>query len=130
MLLILYSEDYSIKDSNCCSNSFTQLGYGLRTLNTLSQLTGYPIYRVSIYMSPDSHMKIAPNSTNKRTEKRMEKRIKKGKTVCQQKIFFRLFKTFLFFAKLQHFHAKFATSRKQRPQSFFAQKSVFKMSKS
>ena len=27
-----------------------QLGYGLRTLNTLSQVTGYPNYRVSINM--------------------------------------------------------------------------------
>ena len=102
---------------------FTSVSYLDKTYTTTAQ-------EPSIYMSPDSHMKIAPNSTNKRTEKRMEKRIKKGKTVCQQKIFFWLFKTFLFFAKLQHFHAKFATSRKQRPQSIFAQKSVFKMSKS
>ena len=94
MILILYSEDYSIKDSNCCSNSFTRLGYSLRTLSTLSQVTGYPIYRVSMYMSPDSHMKIAPNNTNKRTEKRMEKRIKKAKPFVSKKSFFGFLKLF------------------------------------
>ena len=43
-------EQNIIKDSNYCSNSFTQLGYGLTTLNTLSQVTGYPIGRVSMHV--------------------------------------------------------------------------------
>ena len=43
-------EQNIIKHSNYCSNSFTQLGYGLTTLNTLSQVTGYPIGRVSMHV--------------------------------------------------------------------------------
>ena len=31
-----------------------RLGYSLRTLNTLSQVTGYPNYRVSIYLKDNS----------------------------------------------------------------------------
>ena len=38
-----------------------QLGYGLRTLNTLSQVTGYPNYRVSIYMWAAKYYRGSPS---------------------------------------------------------------------
>ena len=43
-------EQNILKDSNYCFNSFYRLGYSIRTLNTLSQVTGFPNYRVSIYV--------------------------------------------------------------------------------
>ena len=43
----IFIERNIIKDSNYCCKSLA-IDYGLRTLNTLYQVTGYPNYRVSM----------------------------------------------------------------------------------
>ena len=62
-LTFCHTEQNILKVSNWCFNSYTRLGYGLWTLNTLSQVTGYPSWRVSIYLMVEKLKKVSVRVT-------------------------------------------------------------------